>query len=132
MEMSIRLQENKKVTAEFKGFTVATDQPQDAGGEGSAPSPFDLFLASLGTCAGFYIQSFCRTRSLPTEGISILQKMETDPQKHLVTRVAIEVVLPKGFPEKYRAGLMSAANLCTVKKHLQEPPRIEVSARMAD
>ena len=132
MEMSIRLQENKKVTAEFKDFTIATDQPQDAGGEGSAPSPFDLFLASLGTCAGFYIQSFCRTRSLPTEGISILQKMEMDPQKHLVTRVDIEVVLPKGFPEKYRAGLVGAANLCTVKKQLQEPPRIEVSARMAD
>jgi ribosomal protein S12 methylthiotransferase accessory factor len=132
MEMSIRLQGDKKVAAEFKGFTIATDQPPDSGGGGGAPSPFDLFLASLGTCAGFYIQSFCQKRGIPTQGITILQKMDLDPEKHLVTRIAIEVVLPKDFPEKYQAGLVAAANLCTVKKHLQQPPRIELSARTAE
>ncbi|MBI5240086.1 MAG: OsmC family protein [Elusimicrobia bacterium] len=131
MEMVVRLGGNKKVSAEFKGLVIPTDQPKDSGGEGSAPSPFDLFLASRGTCAGFYIQSFCQKRGLSTQGISLVQKMEMDPATHMVSRVLIEVALPKDFPEKYREGALGAANLCLVKKHLQEPPRIELSVKAA-
>jgi ribosomal protein S12 methylthiotransferase accessory factor len=75
MEMTIRLAGGMRVSADFKGFAIATDQPQESGGEGSAPSPFDLFLASLGTCAGFYIQSFCQKRGIPTQGIGLVQRM---------------------------------------------------------
>jgi len=129
MEMNIKLLGGKKVSADFKGLSIATDQPKDSGGEGSAPTPFDLFLASLGTCAGFYIQSFCQKRGIPADGIAILQRMEFEEPSHMVRQVSIEVSLPKGFPEKYRDGLLAAANLCLVKKHLQEPPRIELSAK---
>ncbi|MCX5797220.1 MAG: OsmC family protein [Elusimicrobia bacterium] len=131
MEMDIKLLGGKKVSAEFKGLSIATDQPKDLGGEGSAPSPFDLFLASLGTCAGFYIQSFCQKRGIATQGISLLQKMDMDSETHMVKLVSIELALPRDFPEKYRAGVIGAANLCLVKKHLQEPPRIELSSRTA-
>ncbi|MDD5627747.1 MAG: OsmC family protein [Elusimicrobia bacterium] len=131
MEMDIKLLGGKKVSAEFKGLRIATDQPQDAGGEGSAPSPFDLFLASLGTCAGFYIQSFCQKRDIPTEGITLKQRMDLDPETHMVKLISLSLSLPKDFPEKYRAGVIGAANLCLVKKHLQQPPQIELSVKPA-
>ena len=126
MEMRIRFPGNKKVNADFDGFSLATDQPIEAGGDGSAPAPFDLFLASIGTCAGIFVLSFCQKRGLSTDGLEILQKMDWDSEKHLVSKVTLEIKVPKDFPEKYRESLVSAANLCTVKRHLLEPPRFEV------
>ena len=126
MEMRIRFPGNKKVNADFDGFSLATDQPIEAGGDGSAPAPFDLFLASIGTCAGIFVLSFCQKRGLSTDGLEILQKMDWDSEKHLVSKVTLEIKAPKDFPEKYRESLVSAANLCTVKRHLLEPPRFEV------
>jgi ribosomal protein S12 methylthiotransferase accessory factor len=124
--MRIRFPGNKKVSAEFEGFTVMTDQPKDSGGDGSAPAPFDLFLASLGTCAGIFVLGFCQKRSISTEGLEIRQTMEWNEDKHLVTKVALKIILPKGFPEKYRESLIKTAELCTVKRHLHEPPAFEV------
>ncbi len=129
MEMRIRFPGNKKVSAEFDGFTVMTDQPKDAGGEGGAPAPFDLFMASLGTCAGIFVLSFCRRRSIPTEGLEIVQRVDWDEAAHRVSKVALEILLPEGFPEKYRESVISAANLCTVKKHILNPPDFEITAR---
>lgn len=129
MEMRIHLLGKKKVTAEFDGYRVTSDQPVEDGGNGSAPAPFDLFLASIGTCAGFFIQSFCQTRGIPVDGIEIIQRSERDEVKHLVTKVSLEITLPKDFPEKYRTGLVNAANLCTVKKHLVDPPKFEIETR---
>ena len=126
IEMKIRFPGNKKVSAEFDGFTVMTDQPRDAGGEGSAPAPFDLFLASLGTCAGIFVLGFCQKRSISTEGLEICQTMEWDETKHLVTKVTLKIILPKDFPEKYRDSLVKTAELCTVKRHLHEPPQFEI------
>jgi ribosomal protein S12 methylthiotransferase accessory factor len=124
--MRIRFPGNKKVSAEFDGFTVLTDQPKDAGGDGAAPAPFDLFLASIGTCAGIFVLSFCRKRNLPTEGLEIVQTMDWDQAKHLVSKIRLEIRVPIGFPEKYRDSLVNAANLCTVKRHLHAPPAFEV------
>lgn len=126
MEMKIRFPGNKKVSADFGGFTVMTDQPKEAGGDGTAPAPFDLFLASLGTCAGIFVLSFCRKRDIPTEGLEIVQKAEWDDVKHLVTKVTLEIKLPAGFPEKYRDSLIKTAELCTVKRHLHAPPSFEI------
>lgn len=131
MEMRILLGTGKRVAAEFRGFTVHTDQPREQGGEGSAPAPFDLFLASIGTCAGFFVQSFCRARNIPTDGIEIIQRTETDPARHLVSQITLEIRVPESFPAKYHAGLVNAVNLCTVKRHLQEPPRFAVETRVA-
>ena len=128
-EMIIRFPGNKKVSAEFDGFTLVTDQPVDAGGDGGAPAPFDLFLASLGTCAGIFVLSFCLKRGIPTDGLEIRQTMEWDEVRHLATRIVLEISLPRDFPEKYRESILKTAELCTVKRHLLEPPRIEVTAK---
>lgn len=126
MEMKIIFPGGKKVEAEYNGFTYKTDQPLASGGENSAPSPFELFLASLGTCAGFYVLSFCQQRGIAMEGIELRQSMETDPRTHLIGRLNIEIVLPANFPEKYRAAVVQAAQLCTVKKHLENPPKFNL------
>ncbi|MFI5363617.1 MAG: OsmC family protein [Elusimicrobiota bacterium] len=128
-ELIIRFPGNKKVSAEFDGFTVVTDQPVEAGGDGGAPAPFDLFLASLGTCAGIFVLSFCVKRGIATDGLEIRQTMEWDEVRHLATKISLEISLPKDFPEKYRESILKTAELCTVKRHLLEPPRIELSAK---
>lgn len=128
MQIKVRLDGKMKVTAEFEGHTVITDQPKEDGGDGSGPAPFDFFLASLATCAGFYVQRFCQTRMIPTDGISITQTSEWDEKTHLVSKIKVEILLPSSFPEKYRTALITAANQCTVKKHLQNPPALEVAA----
>ena len=114
-----------KVCADYKGYTIKTDQPPPAG-EGSAPSPFDLFLASMGTCAGIYVLGFCQQRGINTQGMEIIQTMEHNPATRLIATVNVEIKLPPGFPEKYHAALVQAASLCTVKKHLANPPDFNV------
>lgn len=131
MEMRIHLDGRKRVSAQYGAFTVHTDQPVEAGGEASAPAPFDLFLASIGTCAGYFVQTFCQTRNIPTDGIEIVQHTEQDPAKHLVSKIRLEIIVPETFPAKYRAGLVNAANLCTVKRHLQTPPVFDVETQVA-
>jgi len=130
MEILVKLCGNKKVTAQFDGYQITSDQPKNDGGEASGPAPFDLFLASLATCAGFFVQSFCQTRNIQTSDISIVQKSEKDPETHLVSKIQIEIRLPASFPEKYRSSVIVAANQCTVKKHIQNPPQIEVVANI--
>lgn len=126
MEIRVILAGNKRVIGEFEGLQVITDQPKDAGGFGEHPAPFDLFLASIATCAGFFVQSFCETRKLSSEGIKIIQTSQRDEKTHLVSKINIALELPASFPEKYRASVVAAVNQCTVKKHLQNPPQIEV------
>jgi putative redox protein len=126
VEMRILFRGKKKIDAEFNGFTVQTDQPVESGGENEAPGPFDLFLASVGTCAAVFIQSFCEKRKISTDGIELREKGVWDENRKLVTRIMLELTLPKTFPEKYRESVISAANLCTVKRHLKEPPEVEI------
>ncbi len=115
----------KKVNAEFRGVEIHTDQSVKEGGEGSAPEPFVLFLASIGTCAGVYVQSFCETRKISTEGIRLIERLEAGPTGKLA-KISIEVIVPPDFPEKYRKPLARAADLCAVKKTILNPPEFEV------
>ncbi len=128
MNMNIRFPGSLVVEAEFDGFKVRTDQPAAVGGGESAPSPFDLFLASIGTCAGYYALRFCQVRGLPTEDLSLKVTAEKDPAVKRVTQVSIEIELPPDFPEKYREAIVHATDQCSVKKHLLHPPEIEVVA----
>jgi putative redox protein len=128
MEMEIFFEGSKKVNAKFKGKIIKTDQPLEAGGEDSAPAPFDLFLASIGTCAGIYVKGFCDQRGIPTEGIKILQTMEYNQETRLIGKINIEIILPSDFPAKYKDAVINVANLCAVKKHLMNPPKFEVIA----
>ena len=122
MEMEITFPGGARVDATFGGYVVRTDQPPVGGGDGSAPTPFALFLASIGTCAGIYVLSFCRQRNIPTEGISIRQQAVRDPETRMVIRVDMEIRLPADFPTKYTSALINSAELCAVKKHLEAPP----------
>jgi len=134
MEIKVTFPGGEKVNAEINGRIVATDQPTGAGGEGSAPTPYDFFLASLATCAGFYVLSFCHQRQIATEGLALAQKMEfsTSPDgRKKLARVAIEIGLPPGFPEKYRSAVVKAAEACAVKKAIMDPPEFAITASMA-
>jgi len=122
MEMIIDFPGGSRVDAHFGPFTVATDQPPSA----SAPTPFDVFLSSIGTCAGIYVLGFCNQRSLPTEGIRILERFHTNPTTGMVEKIDIEIQVPPTFPEKYYDSLVRSAELCKVKKHLAQPPAFEV------
>jgi len=125
-DMIITFEGGKKVNAEFKGFTIETDQSEYAGGEASAPEPFMLFLASIGTCAGIYVFSFCQSREIPTEGIRIVQSHFPKETGRGIGKIVLTIEVPPGFPEKYRDAVVNAANLCAVKKHIQDPPVFEV------
>jgi len=113
---------NLKVEASYKGFRVMTDQPVYSGGEGSAPSPFDLFLISIATCAGYYFLAFCKERKISTEGAKVIMSMERDPEKKMISRIWIDLFLPAGFPEKYKEAVKRAVDSCTVKLHIFNPP----------
>jgi len=126
MEMEIRFPSGKKVEALFDGFTVITDQPVADGGLGSAPSPFDLFLASIGTCTGYYVMSFCQKNKIPTENITLTARFQRNPGTHLVENVRIDIRVPKEFPEKYKNAIVKAADICTVKRNLHDPPTIKI------
>lgn len=126
MGIKIVLPGNKRVDAILpSGFVVHTDQPIRDGGDGTAPAPFELFLASIGTCAGIYIVGFCESRNISYEGIEIEQNLIFDQIQRRITKIILEIRVPKDFPEKYYDALIKSANLCAVKKVLENPPEFE-------
>ncbi len=125
MDMEVFFPGNKRVYVRHKGFVIETDQPAQSGGDESAPSPFDLFLASVGACAGIYVLSFLEQRGLSAQGAGIVLKTERDPETKLVSKISLEIKLPSEFPEKYRDAVIRAAEMCAVKRHLDNPPAFE-------
>jgi ribosomal protein S12 methylthiotransferase accessory factor len=124
--MEITFDGGKVVTAHLHGHDIKTDQPVNQGGENSAPSPYELFLASIGTCAGIYVKSFCDSRKIPTDNIKIIQTAEYDKQTGLPVRIIIDIKLPADFPETYKEAVIKVAALCKVKKTIANPPEFEV------
>ena len=125
MDMEVFFPGNKKVYVRHKGFVIETDQPAQSGGDESAPAPFDLFLASIGACAGIYVLSFLEQRGLSAQGAGIVLRTERDPETKLVGKITLEIKLPSDFPEKYRDAVIRAAEMCAVKRHLDNPPAFE-------
>ncbi len=132
MEIIVDFPGGARVDAHFDQFTVKTDQPAMGGGEGSAPTPFSVFLSSIGTCAGIYVLGFCKQRGLPTEGIRIIQRMQRNPATGMIGQIDLEIQVPPTFPQKYYESLVRSAELCAVKKHLENPPHFEVYTRVAE
>ena len=126
MDMQISFPGGVAVEAEFGGFKILTDQPVDSGGQGSAPSPFALYLASIGTCAGFFALRFCQQRGLETEGLGMSMSVERDEESRLPSQVKLTIQLPEGFPDKYRRAIIRATDQCAVKRSLQSPPEFVV------
>lgn len=126
MEIDVDFPGGLRVDAHFNSLTVSTDQPKEDGGDGTAPAPFELFLVSLATCAGYYILGFCKTRNIDTKGIRLKQCIDRNETTHLVETVSIEIQLPEGFPSKYASAVIRAAQQCTVKKHMENPPLFDI------
>ena len=114
---------NKKVDALIDGYTVQTDQPIQAGGDATAPTPFALFIASMGACAGIYVKGFCDQRGINTRGMHLSMDYDYDPAQKMIARFILQIHVPMDFPPQYDDAVIRAASLCTVKRHLN--PAIE-------
>lgn len=128
MDISVRLGEARKVEASVNGYTVKTDQPVADGGSGESPSPFDYFLASIATCAGYYVVDFCLTREISVDGISVTMHAPRNPETHRIENATIRIKLPEEFPKKYEKAVVRAAEFCSVKKHLEHGISFETVA----
>ena len=121
-ELKVTFSGGKRVEAEYKGFTIKTDQPVYQGGDGSAPAPFDLFLASIATCAAFYVLAFCQGRGIPVENASVVMRTEKNQETKRIEKFIIEINLPPDFPKKYEKAVIRAVDICSVKAHIVNPP----------
>ena len=122
MDMIITFPDKFKVNAIYKGFTIETDQPKEDGGDNTAPEPFSLFLASIGTCAGAYVLRFFKAGKMPTEGLQIILKSEWNNETKMISKIIIELLVPSNFPKKYISAVKTAVDICSVKKHILDPP----------
>ncbi|TFH35603.1 MAG: osmotically inducible protein OsmC [Anaerolineales bacterium] len=132
MDMQITFPGGARVDANFGPYTLQTDQPTIGGGQASAPTPFAVFLASIGTCAGIYVLGFLRKRGLPTDGVSLRQRMRVNPSSGMVSEIDLDIQVPPDFPEKYHEALIRSASLCAVKKHFENPPKFNIKTRVED
>jgi ribosomal protein S12 methylthiotransferase accessory factor len=124
-EITVTLPGGRKVDAQVRGHVVRTDQAKDSGGEDTAPSPFELFLASIGTCAGIFVQGFCQKRGLSTEGIRIRERLHYG-QDGALSGVSLDIEVPPSFPERYHQALVRVADQCSVKRAIQARPEFSV------
>ena len=132
MEMVIDFPGGARVDAHFGPYTVATDQPPMGGGTGSAPTPFAVFLSSIGTCAGIYVLGFCNQRHLPTDDIRIVQRVFANQANGHIDTIDLEIQVPPSFPEKYYDALVRSAEQCKVKQTLENPPRFNTYTKVKD
>lgn len=124
--MEITFEGGKVVTAHIGRHLIRTDQPLSNGGTNTAPSPFEIYLASIGTCTGVYVKTFCDNRKIPTDNIKLIQRTEFDDETGLPVSITLDIILPEDFPEKYRASVLSVAELCKVKKSIVNPPVFKI------
>jgi ribosomal protein S12 methylthiotransferase accessory factor len=121
-ELTVTFPGGKRVDAQVGNHHIVTDQPRVAGGNDSAPAPFSLFLASLGTCAGIYVLGFCQARGIDPTGITLTQRSVNDRETGALRAVEIDVHVPDGFPSQYREAVARAAANCAVKKAIAAQP----------
>ncbi|MEZ5536701.1 MAG: OsmC domain/YcaO domain-containing protein [Thiolinea sp.] len=126
MEINVNFLENLRLEAKFDDFTVITDQPIRYKGDGSAPSPFDYFLASSALCAAYFVRVYCLARDIPTENIRLSQNNIVDPENRYKQIFKIQVELPEGISDKDRAGILRSIERCTVKKVIQNDLQFKI------
>ena len=126
MEINVNFLDNLRLEAKFDDFTVVTDQPIRYKGDGSAPSPFDYFLASSALCAAYFVRVYCKARDIPTENIRLSQNNIVDPENRYNQIFKIQVELPENLSEKDRQGILRSIDRCTVKKVVQTGPTFEI------
>ena len=128
MEIKVNFLDNLRLEAKFDDFTVITDQPIRYKGDGSAPSPFDYFLASSALCAAYFVRVYCLSRDIPTENIRLSQNNIVDPENRYNQIFQIQVELPESLSDKHRAGILRSIDRCTVKKVVQQGPDFKIES----
>ena len=126
MEIKVNFLDNLRLEAKFDDFTVVTDQPIRYKGDGSAPSPFDYFLASSALCAAYFVRVYCKARDIPTDNIRLSQNNIVDPENRYNQIFKIQVELPEDISDKDRQGILRSIDRCTVKKVVQTGPEFEI------
>lgn len=125
-EIEVFFPGNLRVDAKVGDYLIATDQPLDSGGDASAPSPFDLFGASIASCAGYFALKFCNARKLSMDGMKLTMTYQWDEEQKRYPKMVLQLCLPAGFPDKYRGAIVKAMDQCAVKKHIVEAPEFAV------
>jgi ribosomal protein S12 methylthiotransferase accessory factor len=128
MQVKVRFLDNLKLEAQFDDYRIITDQPVRYKGDGTAPGPFDYFLASSALCAAYFVKVYCKARNIPTEDISITQDNIIDPQNRYQQTFIIKAELPESISEKDRKGIINSMDRCTVKRVVQNVPDFEIDA----
>ncbi len=126
MEIKVNFLDNLRLEAKFDDFTVIADQPIRYKGDGSAPGPFDYFLASSALCAAYFVKLYCETRNIPTDNIRLSQNNIVDPENRYNQIFKIQVELPADISEKDRLGILRSIDRCTVKKVVQTGPEFVI------
>ncbi|AZG33566.1 MULTISPECIES: OsmC domain/YcaO domain-containing protein [Shewanella] len=126
MEIKVNFLDNLRLEAKFDDFTVTTDQPIRYKGDGSAPSPFDYFLASSALCAAYFLKVYCKARDISTENIKLSQNNIVDPENRYNQIFQIQVELPDDISDKDREGILRSIDRCTVKKVVQTGPEFKI------
>lgn len=129
MQVNVRFLDNLRLEANFDDFSIITDQPIRYKGDGTAPSPFDYFLASSALCAAYFVKVYCKARNIPTEDIKLTQNNIIDPENRYNQVFNIQIELPENIEEKDREGILRAMDRCTVKKVIQTHPEFKIEAR---
>lgn len=131
--MTINFLGRRQVSVNYRGQTILTDQPKGVGGDGEAPTGFDLFIASLAACSGFYVQLFCQKRNIPLEAVKMELTPIFDTDSDVLSDINIKVETNSEFPEKYKKTIFNLIDQCAVKKQLIAPPRVNINlAEMAN
>ena len=128
MEITVNFLDNLRLEAKFDDFTITTDQPVRYKGDGTAPSPFDYFLASSALCAAYFVKLYCLSRDILTDDIRVSQNNIIDPENRYNQIFQIRIELPSGISERDRLGIIRSADRCTVKKVVQQNPEFEIDA----
>jgi putative redox protein len=124
-ELVITLPGDRRIEAQVGHHVLRTDQPLDNGGGDTAASPFELFLASIGTCAGIFVQGFCAKRGIAFEEIRIQERVDFDEQG-VLRSVDLELQLPASFPARYREAILQVVEQCSVKRAIAAQPKFSV------
>ncbi len=131
-EINVTFPGNLKVYAEVDGFEIKTDQPEEDGGNGTAPAPSSFFTASIATCTGYFALKFCKARNIETEGMTLSMKYNWDAENKRYPEMDILLTLPPGFPAKYKDAIVRAMEQCVVKRNILEPPEFHIAASLSD
>ncbi|MEI6093506.1 MAG: OsmC family protein [bacterium] len=126
MDIKIKIINNFQIEAKTGSHLIKSDQSKEAGGDETAPNPYEYFLASIGLCTAHYVNAFCKQRNIETKEIEIIENISKD---HTTGKVSFDtrIKLPASFPEKYKDALLKTAEACTVKKAIQSTPEFKLS-----